>query len=648
MAYPFKATKQRIFKKRMFGFDIETYNDNKNFLLASIVGYDRYNNLYERTFHNREDLIKELKTNVIFRNSTLFATNLKFDFFGTFFNTEEAGNFTTPMRASHLLGSKTYFDGNNFTAFSKKDYKSGKRRSSLEFLDSMNYVTLSVEKMGIELTKRGINLPKITKPTFGEYPKTTQEMDYMVKYNLRDSWITYHFMKGFIKDVESIGGTFKMTIASTTMSLFKNKYLGNRVIFQSKIDVLREEFEAYYGGRTETFKRGLFHNVNYYDFNSLYPSVMYANEYPDPNFQRISHENILTYIKNFEGTSKVTIYIPKSDVQPLPFHYNGRMLFPYGTITGRWSHIELRNAINNGCIIKKVYKTIYYTKMANPFKEFVQDMYSKRVIFKQEGNPMELVVKLMMNSLYGKFGEKFDNKGVFVHRDAITIKQLDEATSYRPEGDYYCLSEDRPPKAHCIPIWAIYVTSYARLKLYHMLKKHPNAIYCDTDSIITPDIIETSDKLGDLKLEQEIKMGVTIRPKMYAFENIKNEKVIRWKGLGKKPEWNDFFNLKNEPIIYYTKFVTVKTAIKKGILPNEIIHTHKEFSLEDQKRDWGGKSFSFSELQGSIPLQIVENLKANKHPIISNGVNNNGADAPIRKYENININEPNTPIIELS
>ncbi len=46
-------------------------------------------------------------------------------------------------------------------------------------------------------------------------------------YNLKDSEISYKFMRFLFDSFEELGASPKMTIASTSMSLFKNKFLGD-------------------------------------------------------------------------------------------------------------------------------------------------------------------------------------------------------------------------------------------------------------------------------------------------------------------------------------------------------------------------------------------------------------------------------------
>lgn len=597
----FKPTKQRFNHKRIFAFDIETYNNNKNFLMCSLVGYDFYGHQFEKVFYDKKSFVNELKTNHVYRNSIIFATNLSFDFFGMFFK-NESENFRTLFRGSDLLSAKTYFNGDSFTSRASYDGNNKKCRKSLLFLDSLNYAKMSVKKMGDV-----IGMPKFEHPEFlGKKPSNEKEWAMMLEYNIRDSWITYHFMKFLIDAFEGLGATFKTTIASTSMSLYRNKYLEHEYFRHEKEDLL-EIFKAYYGGRTEAFKRGYFTDANYYDFNSLYPSVMHDMEFPDPNTKRESHENTRKYIDNFEGVSDVDIQIPYSKSPILPFRDDtGKVLFPYGKLSGWYSHIELRKVMEEGAILLKVRKTHYYKEMCRPFKAFVADLYSKRMEFKKDNNPMQMVVKLAMNSLYGKFGQKFIDKSNTIHMSSVTQAELDRFKHIDRVGDYLVVTQDAQPTAFCIPIWAVYVTAYGRLKLYDQLKKH-DVIYCDTDSIITKDEIKTSNDLGDLKLEMHITEGIVVRPKFYALKHVKDgEEVpyVKIKGLGKRLNYYEFVGLLHMPKIPYEKFAKFKEAIRRDFIPNEIIKVHKEFSLEDEKRVWKGE-FDYKVFEDSCPMEII-------------------------------------------
>lgn len=593
-----KSTRQRLFKKRIFGFDIETCNDNKDFVMASIVGDDRTERngtkrRYEKVFYNKEDVTNEIKTNWLFRNSIIFATNLSFDFFGTFFKKEDSKNFFTLFRGTDLLMAKTQYGLDGFT----KDRKRGtKTLKSLTFLDTMNYAKMSVKSMGSV-----IGIEKLSTPTFIGKKPTTCQMKELVAYNIRDSTISFEFMKFLINAFEQLGGTFKNTIASTAMSTFKNKYLDDD-FFVHPIEVLIDEFKAYYGGRTEALQRGHFGKVNYYDFNSLYPSVMFDNIFPDPNTLRTSCMNDAKYIKNFEGVADIEIEVPKCHIPVLPYRAeSGRVIFPYGKLKGWYSNVEIRKAMEEGAILTKVHKTYYYMKTCSPFKRYVEDLYGKRLEYKDDKSPMELVVKLLLNTLYGKFGQKFLDKQNTVHVDSVTLKDIKKFKHFDRVGDYFITTQDCEPSNFCFPIWAVYVSAYGRLKLFEELKKH-NVIYCDTDSIITKDVITTSKNLGDLKLEMEVEEGIVVRPKFYALKQATGESV-KIKGLGRRLSYLEFEGLMDNPIVSYEKFAKFKEAIRRDFIPNEIIKVHKEFSLEDEKRIWEGE-FDESVLTDSEPVKI--------------------------------------------
>jgi hypothetical protein len=308
----------------------------------------------------------------------------------------------------------------------------------------------------------------------------------------------------------------------------------------------------------------------------------------------------------------------------------------------------LRYAVSVGCKILKTHNTIYYPVVCRPFKQIVNVLYNLRNDYKKEVpyNPMEFVVKILMNSLYGKFGEKFGVIKSPIHKTSITEEQLTNGVVTDKIDDWYYISEIKDPASHCIPIWAVYVTAYARIKMCKTMTMlntaNPNSvIYTDTDSIITRDTLPTGKGLGEFKLEQKIKTGYFVRPKLYLLEDEDGTAHTTSKGVPKKimtPEV--FMDLINNPKIKYTKIVKYKESIRRRLQPNEVIDTSKILNLEDTKRDWGEEIISFNHSQESDPLKIgkdgkpihrVANLKAIKKPTINNGVNSMGEVAPTIK-----------------
>jgi len=269
-----RNTKQRLNKKSVFGFDIETYNDGKSFYCGSIVADRYYRDWkgYHKFFLNKQSMIDCFKQKK-FKNSYVFAIYLSYDSSGLLFGKKEINEFLPRHSHSKLLWLKSYIHNKEF-CFKKPD----NHQNSIMMIDLLNLLPISAEKVG-EL----VNIPKLKKPhDLGKKPKTKEDKQNMKDYNIQDSKIACHGGLFAIDSYEKLGATFKPTVASNSMSIFTNKYL-DRHYFGHKTYMLYDLFKAYYGGRTEVFVRGLTQNPLYQsDVVSLYPSQM-TNPMPNPN-----------------------------------------------------------------------------------------------------------------------------------------------------------------------------------------------------------------------------------------------------------------------------------------------------------------------------------------------------------------------------
>lgn len=476
-----------------------------------------------------------------------------------------------------------------------------KNKKKVTFIDTMNYAQLSVEKLG-----KLINIPKMKSPScLGTIPKTKKDMDDLIAYNINDAKVSKLALKKLFESFILLGGVPKPTIASQAMNIFKAKYLkGEYAVFSDEI--LYEQFLSYYGGRTEAFARGkLNKNDEYklYDINSLYPFCM-LKKMPDPNSLRITHKNTLDYINNYEGVSYVSIFCPYMEYPLLPYRTKSKLLFPIGEFKGWYTHIELRKAIEIGYVIKKVHKTHYFNEVCYPFTSFVNDLYSMRRSYPST-DPMHYVCKIVMNSLYGKFGQKFVDKETLIHKNNITFEDINNFDKIEElNGFMRCVKSKTEPSNFCFPIWASYISAYGRLELYKWITQS-HAIYCDTDSVITKKKLITGEKLGDMKLESVINTGYIIKPKFYLLNNEK----VKIKGVRSIRSCYDFIKVLSNPIVTDKTFCKFKEAIRRGKIPNEIITKIKHLSLEDTKRQWKG-TFNKDILEFSKPLNstiIIEN-----------------------------------------
>ena len=594
--------KQRKSKKKIYGFDIETHGQKNEFLCAVIVGDN-----YKKKLRSRQACIDEFQ-NHKYRNSIIAMTNSGFDFFGVFGkNSPELMCFQTLFRGSHLLYAKTHLDDKSKFFLKQKGMKA---KGTITFLDTLNYAQMSVKQMGEVLQKPKLEFHE----KIGLIPQTEQEWKELWAYNERDAEISREFMVFLYRAFEELGATPKLTIASTSMSLFRNKYLKQSYYLQYEEDII-EIMKGYYGGRTEAFKRGKVHNINYYDVNSMYPHCM-TKQLPDPNTHRVTRKNEINYIMNYEGMSNVDIICPSTMRIPyLPYRWNGKLVFPTGEFSGWYTHYELRKAINLGYTVKKIHKTHYYKATCTPLKEYATDTYKRRLTRKK--TPMGMVDKLFMNSLYGKFGQRFRDREVYTPISNFSYEQIQELEEHEIIESFIKHKKDDKPSHFCIPIWAAYITAYARDMLYsYLISCDP--VYCDTDSIMTASEIQTGDELGQMKLEMNIKDGVIIKPKMYGLIDAQDNKIVKIKGVRKivmvsgvevPLDYNVFMSLEDRNELTYKKFVKFKEAMRRGLDINELIDFVKVLDLEDTKRSWGGV-FDWSNLQSSMPLIMIGGVES--------------------------------------
>lgn len=393
-----------------------------------------------------------------------------------------------------------------------------------------------------------------------------------VEYCAADARTTRLFMEWFQEEIVKLGGQLKMTAASTAMDLFRRKYMRQegRVIPQPHWTCLIESKLSYYGGRTEDFVKGTLGPVWDYDVASMYPSSMREISFPYPSPERFTkttkpHPDCLQK----EGFSHVKINIPKDQhIPPLPYREGSKLIFPTGQITGTWTNLELRHAIQTGCTIEDIAWSYFTSKVFNPYKGYVEDLFQKRMAYAYPNDcdsltcpyhihkkpsrkcdqqmATEEVIKLFLNGLYGKFAQNFlteeqaEEIGIHIKKGGGTFKRIENATQeefnytaqnhpeYLIEG--YVIDKAIPKlKAFMNPILSSYVTARARVKLHQMIQQaNPqNVLYTDTDSLYTRKPLEfaTEEKiLGALQVGKQWQKITILGPKSKALITMPDEK----------------------------------------------------------------------------------------------------------------------------
>jgi hypothetical protein len=229
-----------------------------------------------------------------------------------------------------------------------------------------------------------------------------------------------------------------------------------------------EPRDAFFGGCTEAFT--LFkevskdESIDYYDVTSLYPWVNKTGKIP------LGHPTIVTEdfddIEHYEGLIKCKVLPPREiDIPVLPSRINGKLLFPLcrtcaetkqqdrcdhnsndRALTGTWVTDEVKQALKDGYEIQRIYEVWHFdevsqydpdtktggvfTEYVNTFlktkqasgwpkwcvteedkQQYIKDYYEMEGVRLEYDNIMEnkglrSLAKLMLNSFWGKFGQR--------------------------------------------------------------------------------------------------------------------------------------------------------------------------------------------------------------------------------------------------
>jgi len=385
-----------------------------------------------------------------------------------------------------------------------------KGSSTIVFLDSMNWFPESLAKTGERL-----GIPKM------EIDFDTCTMEELSVYCRNDTLIEFENFKIFIAFLEdNMIGRLCYTRASTAMAAYLFRHYHTPIYIHNNAEAINLERESYKGGRCECFVLGDLSGQPFYvfDVNSLYPFVMQRYCFPTKYVQlhhRLTPKSLGKLLTEYAVVAKVVI----ETTEPVYAIKRGRTIFPVGTYETTLCTPELLYALAHGHIVKVLDAVSY--EQAPIFSSYVTTMYAlRRDCIDRKDRAYEQLVKYLMNSLYGKFGQKAeewvkigDVPGEPDREEMILHKNPRRAMRLR-----YLLGELFELKGHSeaynsFPAIASHVTAYARLYLWELMQAcgHGNYVYCDTDSLMVTDIGRdnlapylSSTELGKLKLERTV------------------------------------------------------------------------------------------------------------------------------------------------
>lgn len=376
----------------------------------------------------------------------------------------------------------------------------GQKWGGWKFVDSLRILPMALDVAGKafgfggKLTENGEKFDLHTPSTDPRW----------LAYNERDVVLLYDVINVAHDIVESqFGGEMGLTAPATAMKTFRRAFLKEPI----SRDTATHAFvrEGYFGGRTEPLcSEGSY--LSYYDVNSSYPFAM-TQPMPVGDAQVWGDsEPPKQWREERIGFCRVTVFVPDDiALPPLPVRadgaffapdsgLDGKLLFPTGKLKGVWEWGELQNAVEAGCEIVEWHESVWY-QAGNLLEQFVRELYKYRdkahcyQCGKTIGNDyhcskcnqpgylagLDAWAKLLLNSLYGKFGQRAERLSFHLRGDPLLPDGAMPITSEDPNCPLW-LATTEVDSPFIMPQVAARVTALARVTLYRAARKAQKSV----------------------------------------------------------------------------------------------------------------------------------------------------------------------------
>ncbi|MBA7679858.1 hypothetical protein ES703_88163 [subsurface metagenome] len=361
------------------------------------------------------------------------------------------------------------------------------RYGSIVFLDIMNWFVESLAETG-----KRIGLPKL------KIDFETCTDDLLSVYCHRDLEIEIENFKLFIKFLEANSiSRLCYTRGSTAMAAYLFGHYKHKIYIHNNKEAIDLERQSYRGGRCECFYLGELKDESYHfvDVNSLYPFVMREHKYP-VKYEKILSKIDETSLQHTLKTKSVIAQVLIETDEPAYAVRRERTIFPIGRFWATLTTPELKYAFEHNHVVAIKRAVIY--EQADIFSSYVDKFYQLRQEFKSAGvAEYEELCKKMLNSLYGKFGQKADiwKKIGECPNEPDRVELLFKAHVCGAKQIRYLLGEifelvGYDESYNSFPAIAAQVSAYGIMYLYELMKKagEGNYFYCDTDSLIVNEV----------------------------------------------------------------------------------------------------------------------------------------------------------------
>lgn len=375
-----------------------------------------------------------------------------------------------------------------------------KRGVTVEFNDSLKIIPFPVKTIA-----KAFNLPmEKEKIDYGNYIVNEDTL----KYVFNDVKIVALALRQLKEN-----GFCGMTAASSAYKWYMSTMTGTDILFPDlPEDMLIEWRDAYRGGRSQVnpmWAGQVLKGVSRYDVNSMYPSIMRNCWLPIGVPKKIDKRNTYRF-EMYKVSIMFTLkegHLPTLLKKNVMFAQQSYYTDTDGIETLYISSIDYELLERHYDIDYVVFEEMWGFNTSNElFREYIDYWYDVK---SKNTGAMKQLAKLMLNSLYGKFGSNPLGKN--------KIPELDEDGSLK-----FKTTEEQPRKKYYLFI-AIAIVSYAHKLIDDAIVNTgiENFVYCDTDSVHTLGKLDEhlidQKKLGLFKLEAVETKSKYVRQKTYVY-----------------------------------------------------------------------------------------------------------------------------------
>ncbi len=467
--------------------------------------------------------------------------------------------------------------------------------STLIMLDTLNWWRMSLAQIG-----ESVSLPKLPFPPAAA---STVEKDTYCRRDVEVIRRTMHSWWKLLAD-HDLGG-FAPTLAGQSLRAFRHRFMRHQILIDSDGPSLELARASYHGGRVECYRIGRIEGpIHLFDVNSMYPHVMATRDYPTvvrTHCRNPSLDELDRWSRDYACVADVQI---ETDSPQYAVVRDGKLIFPVGRFSAKLTTPDIRAALDQGHAHGATEVSVY--DKAPLFATFVREMYELRAQARDQGDDVgSWLVKILLNSLYGKFGQrgikwnvigKAPDDGVRTYLDVDVCEGI--TYKMRQFAGILQQQEETPESANSHPAIAAHITAYARRYLWDLMELagRRNVLYCDTDSLYVTragsDRLAarvSPGELGALKREGTCDWLQIHGPKDYATPEKSKTKGVRAKATWldsntvEQEQWCSLVGLLglgqlSEPVTMTIRKTLRREYTKGTVLPSGQV---KPFRLED-------------------------------------------------------------------